>query len=202
MLFAVVTVIAGIAILFTGRYPQSLFDFNVGVMRWTWRVTFYAFSLGTDRYPPFSLNPDTTYPADLGVDFPGRLSQPLVLVKWWLLAIPHYLIVSVFGGGLTWWAWSFADGRTQNAAGAGLVGLLALIAGVALLFGMGYPRSIFNFVMGMQRWNFRVLTYVALMTDVYPPFRLDTGEVDPPVVSGSAPTPSPKPNTSAGAAAI
>ena len=119
---------------------------------------------------------DPDYPATLEVEYPERLSRGLVLVKWWLLAIPHYLIVGCFAGGGSWLAWKGEHGWTW---GGGLIGLLVLIAGVALLFTGRYPRGIFDLVLGLDRWVLRVAAYAALMTDAYPPFRLDQGGSDP-----------------------
>jgi hypothetical protein len=176
--FAVLSVVAFVAILFTGCYPRAIFDFNVGVLRWTWRVGYYAYgALGTDRYPPFSLASDPDYPADLSVEYPEHLSRGLVLVKWWLLALPHYLIVAVLIGGGAW-----AAERTDGAPwmwGGGLIGLLAVIAAVVLIFTGRYPQGIYDLVLGLNRWVLRVAAYAGLMTDEYPPFRLDTGPHDP-----------------------
>jgi hypothetical protein len=178
------TVIAGFAILFTGRYPRSIFDFNVGVMRWTWRVAFYGVSaFGTDRYPPFSLQRDPSYPADFNVDYPERLSRGLVLVKWWLLALPHYVIVAVFAGGIGI-GW---NGAWRIAGGGGLIAMLAIVGALVLVVRGRYPSSIFDFVMGLNRWCYRVLAYVALLRDEYPPFRLDAGGEDPGSVRVPAP---------------
>ncbi len=124
--FVVLTIVALFAILFTGRYPRGIFDFNVGVLRWTWRVGYYSYSaLATDRYPPFSLS-SRDYPANLEVGYPQRLSRGLVLIKWWLLAIPHYLVVSLFQGG------------GGEPGGAGLVTWLALFGAVGRLFYLRY----------------------------------------------------------------
>jgi hypothetical protein len=170
---AVCWLIALFAILFTGRYPRGLFDFILGVMRWTWRVGFYSYyALGTDRYPPFTLGPAPDYPARLDVDYPERLSRGLVLVKWWLLVIPHAIIVGIFIGGGGWGA----TGDNAGWAGTwGLVHVLVVIAGVGLLFTNRYLRGIFDFALGLDRWAARVAAYVLLMRDEYPPFRLDTG---------------------------
>ena len=181
--FWIVSFIAFFAILFTGRYPRGLFEFNVGVLRWTWRVSFYSYwALGTDRYPPFTLGPAPDYPAALEVEYPERLSHWLPLVKW-LLAIPHLILVGIFlgGWGWGWWDWGWAGNNHEfwGIGAAGLVGILVFISAVVLLFTGRYPKSLFDFILGLDRWAFRVIAYVALMTDRYPPFRLDMGPTEP-----------------------
>src|ERR1700730_3114320 len=190
--FAVVSVVAFFAILFTGRYPRGLFEFNVGVLRWTWRVGFSSYSApGTDKSPPFTLKDMPDYPARLEIAYPESLSRGLVLVKWWLLAIPHYLVIAVFVGGT--WAGSGID---RLYGGGGLVGLLVLFAGIMLLFTSRYPKAVYSFVLGMNRWAFRVAAYATLMTDIYPPFRLDMGGNEPSTVTvGGSVLPPPTPVT-------
>jgi hypothetical protein len=182
--FVFTTVWAGFAILFTGRYPRALFDFNVGVMRWNWRVGFYVYAaLGTDEYPPFTLS-KADYPADFDVDYPERLSRGLVLIKSWLLAAPHLIIGTLVVADLLLSPWSGSVGHASAAGQAtgaySVLNLLVFIAGAFVLITGVYPRPLFDFVIGVNRWLYRVVTYVALMRDEYPPFRLDTGptEVD------------------------
>src|SRR5450755_1449781 len=180
--FAAVTIIAFFAILFTGRYPRPLFSFNQGVLRWSWRVGYYTYSaLGTDRYPPFSLGEEPDYPATLDIAYPQRLSRGLVLVKWWLLAIPQYAIAAVFAGGAAYTA-TGASGETwqADALSGGLIGLLVLFAAISFFLACRYPRGLYDLIVGMNRWVLRVIAYAALMTDAYPPFRLDQGGADVP----------------------
>lgn len=175
----VVTVIAFFAILFTGKYPHDLFDFSVGVARWRWRVAYYALlGLGTDKYPPFSLQSNADYPADLEVDYPERLSRGLVLIKWWLLAIPHYLILlAFFTGG---WRYLVVDPNELVAYDLPpLIVILLILAVVGLLFTGRYPKGLYNFIIGINRWAIRVRAYSSLLRDDYPPLRLDTGPREP-----------------------
>ena len=158
--YVLLTIFAFFVILIKGKYPRGIFDFNVGVLRWTWRVSFYSYNaLATDRYPPFSLS-RRDYPANLEVDYPEQLSRGLVLIKWWLLAIPHYLVHSILQGG-------FGPGKV------GVTTMLAIFGAVGFLFNRRYPADIFRLVLGFNRWALRVTAYASLMTDEYPPFRLE-----------------------------
>jgi uncharacterized protein DUF4389 len=146
----ILVIIAFFSILFTKKWPRGLFDFTVQIERWTANMAAYALLLQRDEYPPFSGEPGE-YPVTLEIDYDVNLSRWQIFVKW-LLAIPH-LIVLLF---------------LELAAS-----VVVLIAFFAILFTGRYPRGMFDFVVGVTRWYWRVDAYAfLLMTDRYPPFSL------------------------------
>lgn len=179
--FAVCTLVAGCAILVSGRYPRPLFDFNVAVLRWNWRVGFYAYAaLGTDRYPPFTLA-RTDYPADLEITYPERLSRSRVLVGA-LLALPHLLVVALVAVDILPYPWLAARDTTAHllpSSGFSVFNLLVVLAGFFLLVTRRYPAGLFDLLLGLNGWLYRVLAYIALLSQDYPPFRLDAGSEAP-----------------------
>jgi hypothetical protein len=197
--FIVLVLVAYVMVLVTGTYPRAIFDFNVGVMRWGWRVGYYGYeALGTDRYPPFTLADVPDYPAGLEVEYRPNPPRWLPLVAW-LFAFPHWLLLGALNGAGTVYV------RSDNAATTAQIGLVVacvLIIGLALLFTGRHLTGLYDLLVGVARWSLRVVAYVALLTPGYPPFRLDMGDTEPSGPSGpdfasdgattvSQPTPAP-----------
>jgi hypothetical protein len=148
VLAGAITFVAWFAILFTGRYPRELFDLVVNSWRWQANVAAYV-GLMRDEYPPFSWE-EGRYPVRFQVEYPERLSRLLIFVKW-LLALPHYIVLFLLG----------------------LVAYLAwIVAWWAILITGRFPRALFDFLVGLGRWNWRVQAYTNLLRDEYPPFSL------------------------------
>jgi hypothetical protein len=138
-----------VMIVFRQKYPRWWFDWNLELQRFANRVVAYL-ALMTDRYPSTdeeqSAHLDYSYP-----DVPRDLNRWLPLVKWFL-AIPHFVVLFFL-----------------NIAAV----IAVIVAWFAILFKDEYPRSLFDFVEGVMRWNNRVIGYaLTLVTDRYPPFRL------------------------------
>lgn len=183
---AVLTVVAYLVVLITGRYPAAIRAYNVGVLRWSWRVGYYGYqALGTDRYPPFTLADVPDYPARL--HFTDDASPPrwLPLVAW-LFAIPHLLVLGALNGAGS--RTFVINGERQTYAPLSVTVAAVLVAALALLFTGRYPNGLYRLLVGVARWNLRVLAYLILLPRQYPPLRLDQGDSEPDPDPADAPT--------------
>jgi hypothetical protein len=159
------TFLAWFAVLFTGKYPKSFFDFNVGVYNWSLRVAAYL-GLLRDEYPPFSF--DVAYPANVAVVYPEKSSRGLLFLRLFFagiyVGIPHgvCLYIRMIGHGV-----------------------VAFIAWWAILFTGKMPESMFRFMSGTYRWLINIQAYQSFLTDEYPPFtgKSDSGAAAAPTVS-------------------
>ncbi len=136
-------------LVFRKKYPRWWFDWLLSLSRFGARVTAYV-GLLTDRYP----STDEEQAVHLELDYPdaGQLNRWLPLVKWFL-AIPHYIVLILL------FVAAF---------------FVTVFAWFAILFTGRYPRGLFDFVVGVHRWSYRVTAYAFLLiTDQYPPFSLN-----------------------------
>ena len=145
-----------LAVVILGRNPRILWSYHSGLMRWSWRVNFYGGWYGgeassADQYPPFSFQSREDYPADLVIEYPESSSRLTGLFRW-PMAIPHWIVVSLLGT---------------------IRSILVLFALLALLFTGRYPESLFEIIMGLNRWSYRVGAYSMLLVNDYPPFRFE-----------------------------
>jgi hypothetical protein len=141
-------IIAFFAVLFTGRYPRGIFDFVLGVLRWSWRVNAYVYLL-RDEYPPFSLDDDPSYPATLEIEYPeDGIDNWRPLVQW-LLIIPYAIVAGVL---------------------VSVAGIVAFIGVFVILFTKELPDGMFKLILIPYRWQFRGSAYMLFMVKRYPPF--------------------------------
>jgi hypothetical protein len=145
----VVWIIALFVILFTKKYPDGMFNFIAGYLRWSANVSAYV-NLMRDEYPPFTFDAGK-YPVTLEIEYPQELNRWLVLIKW-LLVIPHFIVLFFLFIAMM---------------------VVTLIAFFAILFTKKYPAGMFKFSTGVLRWTNRAYAYYYLMRDEYPPFSLD-----------------------------
>ena len=148
---AILKFVAFWAVLFTGRYPQSMFEFQTGYMHWGLRLNARMMNL-SDGYPPFGVNAKDEY-VTLEIPYPEKLSRGLLLVRlifgFLYVLIPHGIVL-IFRSIATY--------------------VVVFVAWWIVLFTGEYPESLHNFVTGLYRWTTRLNIYMGFMSDQYPPF--------------------------------
>lgn len=151
---AILQFVAFWVILFTGRYPESMFEYQTGLMKWSVRLTARLYNV-SDGYPAFGIN-STDDLTSLEIPYPEKVSRGLTLVRMlfgiFYVYIPHMFILYFRA------IW---------------VGIQMFIAWWVVLFTAEYPKSMHEWVVGQIRWQMRVSLYMMYMTDTYPPFTGD-----------------------------
>jgi uncharacterized protein DUF4389 len=144
----ILAIVAWFAILFTGRYPQGLYDFNAKLTRMSGRITSYEY-LVQDPYPPFNGDPDDSYPVRVNTPGPlpeyNRLKTGLRFIVGIPAAIMNYV-------------WTIIGG------------VCALIGWFAVLFTGKMPEGLFNPIRNAMRYNTQTTAYFLLLTEDWPPF--------------------------------
>lgn len=147
---ALIYLISWFAILFTGSYPAGMLSFTTNVLHWIARLEGYVYLL-TDKYPPFSMGPDDSYPVRLSIT--GQVENRNRLTTFWpiryILAIPHLIIIQVLGY---------------------VIAVVGFIAWIIALFTGSVPAGLHNFIAGYIRWYVRTYAYILNVLDPYPPF--------------------------------
>jgi hypothetical protein len=144
-------IVAFFAVLITGRAPEGIFSFVTGALRWSWNVSAYVYLL-TDRYPPFALDEDPSYPARFDIAYPADGVDRWRPLVHWLLIIPYALIASVL---------------------TSLAGIVALVGAFVILFTKELPEGMFRMILIPYRWQLRATAYAMFMVTKYPPFEWD-----------------------------
>jgi Domain of unknown function (DUF4389) len=158
--------IAWFAIVFTGRYPEGLYNFNAKALRLAARVNgFYV--LATDEYPPFNGDPDDSYPVRVGIAEPKPEYSRMKTLFRLIVGIPVFLL-------------SWVQGI--------IAGVISIIAWFAILFTGRFPEGMFEALRSALAYQTRATAYILLMTEDYPPFSYDEAQEQPPALaSPSAP---------------
>jgi hypothetical protein len=161
----VVTFIAWFALLFTGRYPQGMYDFNAKYLRMYTRTNGFYY-LATDKWPPFHGDPDDSYPVRIGVAPPKEEYSRMKVLFRIIVGIPVYFLALI----------------------QGLIALVVvIIAWFAILFTGRFSEGLYNPLRSALAYTTRASAYFLLMTEDYPPFSYDEATEQPQLASAGGP---------------
>jgi hypothetical protein len=166
ILFVFTHLFAWVAIIFIGRYPQWLYEFNSGVVRFLVRTSAWIY-LQTDEWPPFGLSDDPNYPIRVNIAPAAERQSRLKAFFRWILALPVLLVLS------------YGTSYIQMLAG--------LVAWVTIVFRGYMPEGINSMLTFVNSFHARVFGYLALLTDDYPPIGLEAARGSVPPAAPPAP---------------